>query len=446
MMRRWIGSLFGCGILSFAALMVVLCTAGAAFSAERYHLDITKPGFERIPIAIPNFKFTSSDQTQLAKEMSELLASDLDYSGVFRPLDPKGFLEDPQTMGVNAGDIKFPEWKRIGADFMARGIYQMRGSSISIEGRLFDVVNGKMILGKVYEGDARNWRAMIHSFADEILLALTGERGVFDTKITYVQSEGNNKEIYVVDFDGSNPTRVTRDQSIDLSPVWSPDGSQIAYVSYRDGAPKVYSVNLMSGANRLVAGFPGINISPSWRPGSSDLAVTLSKDGNPDIYLVSSSGQVISKLVHSWAINVSPDWSPDGRKLAYVSDETGSPQVYILDVGSGQKHRLTFSGNYNTSPSWSPKGDLITYSGMSGGRHNIFTIRPDGSDNRQLTNGEGDNEGPVWSPDGRMIAFSSTRQGGSAIWVLLTNGGGVRRLTRGGGQELPDWSPRRSGK
>lgn len=411
--------------------------------AQDINVNINKASFQRIPIAIPDFKYMTAEQTNFAHDMGELLANDLDFSGVFRPLDPKGFIENPQTMGLNAPEIKFPDWKRLGADFLVRGSYQVQGSSIKFEGRLFDVVGARMIKGKVYEGDARNWRQMVHDFADEILLALTGDRGVFDTKIAYVQSTGQGKEIFYCDFDGGNPVQVTRDNSIALSPNWNKDMSQLAYVSYRDGTPKVYSLNVRSGSQGLICGAAPMNISPAWRPGRNELAITMNKDGNPDIFLVSSSGQILQKLVHGWSINVSPDWSPDGRKLAYVSNESGNPQIYVLDVATGQKKRITFSGNYNTSPAWSPKGDWIAYSGVAGGQHNIFITRPEGGENKQLTSGEGNNESPTWSPDGRMIAFSSTRQGGPSIWALMTNGTGVRRLTRmAGSQELPDWSPR----
>ena len=433
----------GWGGILFALAFLVACNQPAY--AQRIYLDITQPTFQRLPIAIPDFKYRAPVQTGLAREMAETLSADLDYSGVFRPLDPRGFLEDPQAMGLTAGEINFPDWRRLGADFMVRASYQVEGSSLRIEARLFDVVAARMVMGKVYEGEARNWQPMIHRLADEILFAVTGERGVFDSKIAFVQAQGKNKEIFIVDFDGSNLVQVTRDNSLNLSPAWNSRMTELAYVSYKEGNAKIFGVNLQNGATRLICGYPGINISPSWRPGTSELAVTLSKDGSPDIFLVSSSGSIVQKLVHGWSINVSPDWSPDGRKLVYVSDETGSPQIYVLDVSTDQKRRITFSGNYNTSPSWSPKGDWIAYSGLSGGRHNIFMVRPDGSDTRQLTHGEGNNESPTWSPDGRMIAFSSTRQGSSSIWVLLTNGTGVRRLTRqGGGQELPSWSTRMS--
>lgn len=424
---------------------MVFCTvaffgAVAPVLADRAEIIITNSAFERIPIAIPHFK-TLGEQPQMSREMAEMLANDLDFSGIFRPLDPKGFLEDPQTMGLTAGEIRFPDWKRLGADYMVRAAYQAQGGSVRLEARLFDVVSGKMVFGKVYEGDARNAIHMIHRLADDILFALTGERGFFDTKIAFVEVQGGTKEIYVCDFDGGNPIQVTRDRNINLSPTWSSDGRYIAFTSFREGPSKIFSLSVADGSQRKLSDLPGI--SPAYKPGSSLLAATLTKGGQQDIYLLSQSGEVMQKLIQGWSINVSPSWSPDGSHIAFVSNETGNPQIYIADVASGQKRRLTFSGTYNTSPAWSPKGDFIAYSGTVGGRHNIFIIRPNGNENKQLTSGEGDNESPAWSPDGRMIAFSSTRQGGDAIWALATNGTGIRRLTRmSGSQEMPDWSPR----
>ncbi len=408
---------------------------------------ISPSGIQKVPIAVPDFKYMNPEQTHLAREMSDVLSNDLNISGVFRPLDRKGFLEDPQVMGLETSEIKFEDWRRQGAAFLARCSYQIQGNSIRLDGRLFDVAGMKMVgTPKSYAGELRAWRQMVHAFADDIMMMVTGERGVFDTKIAYVQSVGSAKEIFYCDFDGYNPVQLTRDNSIALSPSWSPDQSQLAFVSYKDGAPKVYGENVSNNSRYLISGFPGMNIAPAWRPGRNELAVALSKDGSQDIYLVSPPGQVVRKFGVGFgsSISVSPSWSPDGQKFAFVSNESGNPQIYIFDVATGQKKRLTFSGNYNVSPSWSPKGDWIAYSGREGGEFNIFIIRPDGGDNHALTNG-GRNEGPRWSPDGRNIAYSSTKQGGSAIRIMYSNGTGDWQLTRqAGAQELPDWSPRRN--
>ncbi|SPF38561.1 Protein TolB [Syntrophobacter sp. SbD1] len=440
-------SISGTAATFFIMLLAFILLGFAQSASSQVTLEISPSAIQKIPIAVPDFKYMTPGQTQLAREMSDVLSNDLNISGVFRSLDRKGFLEDPQAMGFEASQIKFEDWRRQGAAFLALCSYQIQGNSLRLDGTLVDIAGRKMVGSpKSYAGELRAWRPMVHAFADDIMMMVTGERGVFDTKIAYVQSVGNAKEIFYCDFDGNNPVQLTRDNSIALSPAWSPDQSQIAFVSYREGQPRVYGVNVPTGSRYLISGFPGMNITPAWRPGRNELAVALSKDRGQDIYLVSPTGEIIKKFGVGFgsSISVSPSWSPDGQKFAYVSNEAGNPQIYIFDVNSGQKKRLTFSGNYNTSPSWSPKGDLIAYSSGEGGGFNICIIKPDGSGNRELTSG-GRNEAPRWSPDGRMIAYSSNKQGGPAIRIMYSNGTGDWQLTRqGGAQELPDWSPRRN--
>ena len=361
--------------LLFLCCLLFLCAVGVRGAlAQTIYLDITNPNFQKIPIAVPDFKYMSSDQTELARQMAEVLRNDLDISGVFRILDPKGFLEDPQKMGLDASQINFANWKQVGADFLARASYQVQGNSIRLDGRLFDATGGTLVgTPKSYGGDSGAWREMVHAFANDILLMVTGQPGMFNTKIAFTQRVGGSKEIFECDFDGFDPVQLTRDHSIDLSPVWSPDGSRIAFVSYRDGSPKIYIMNVATRATHLVCGYQGMNITPAWRPGGNELAVALSKGGSQDLYLVNLSGQIVRKLGVGFgsSVSVSPNWSPDGQKLAYVSNESGNPQIYIYDVGSGQKRRLTYSGKYNTSPAWSPKGDSIAYCAQGGGGFNL---------------------------------------------------------------------------
>ena len=242
-------------------------------SGEVVELHIQGPTFQSIPIAVPDFKYMSPEQTQLARDMSEVLSNDLKLSGVFRPLDPRGFLENPQAMGLEASEIS-SGLEQTGRRFSGALLLQVQGYSIRLDGRLLDVAGRKLVGGKSYTGDLRAWRQMVHAFADDIMMMVTGERGVFDTKIAYVQSVGSAKEIFYCDFDGSNPVQVTRDNNIALSPSWSPDQSQIAYVSYRDGKPKVYGFNVSNNSSYLISGFPGLNITPAWRPGKNELAIT----------------------------------------------------------------------------------------------------------------------------------------------------------------------------
>ncbi|SHE30095.1 TolB protein [Desulfacinum infernum DSM 9756] len=431
-------------LLLAIALLVAAVSAREATAAQRVYIDITQPHFVQLPIAVTDLREEGPAGEGLGRLLASVVSNDLDLSGLFRVLDPRGFLGSGQDEGLTAAEIRFDRWRQVGAEFLVRGKCSREGSRLRVEYRLYDVVAQRLVVGKIYEGRVEDARVMAHRFANEILAALTGEPGIFDTQIAFVQAKDGVKEIFLMDIDGENLKQVTRDGSTALSPAWSPDARHLAYVSYFEGAPKLYVVDLFTGQRRNLCGYPGLNISPAWRPGGDGLAVTLSKDGNPDIYLVDLNGQVVRKLASSWAIDVSPSWSPDGKRLAYVSGETGNPQIYVLDLATGRKERLTYHGKYNTAPSWSPKGDWIAYSGMDKGLNNIYIIRPDGSEIRQLTHNEGDNEAPSWSPDGRMIAFTSTRQGGrAAVWVMLLNGEGVKRLTRlPGEQSLPDWSPR----
>ena len=435
---------------SFWILLLVLVGVSlwaSPLRAQRVYIDINQPSFEQMPVAIPEFKRQNEQQPRYAGELSGMLGNALDSSGIFRILDPRGFLGDPQGIGVELNTIRFDDWRRLGADFLVRGQYRVEGDQLALEMRLFDAVAGRTVVGKLYTGSQGERRRMIQRFADEILFAITGERGNFGTRIAFVQQQGKDREIYLVDFDGSNPVPLTQDHGINLSPAWHPSGNKIVYVGFQGRHTKLFAIDVGSGSRRVLAEYPGLNAAAAWRPGHGELAATLSMGGNPDIYLLNESGGVVRQLTKGWSIEVSPCWSPDGNRLAYVSSETGNPQVYVLEVAGGSSRRITFQGTYNTDPAWSPKGDLIAYTGQAHGAFQIFVIRPDGSGNRQLTSGAGNNESPTWSPDGRLIAFSSDREGSRAIWVTVVNGQGLRRLTHlGGEQRMPDWSPRTTEK
>lgn len=426
-------------------LLLYIFIMGTSSVSARVYIDITEPSFRQLPIAIPDFKRGETTHPELATTMAERLRKDLTLSGVFSCLDPSGFLENPQKMGTTVADISFPSWRRLGAEFLVRGQYYTRGDQLHLEMRFFDVVSGTMLVGQAYDGKVDDHPRMIHRFADEIMKYLTGVPGVFSTKIAFVNKEGEEQRLYMVDFDGSNPVLLTPQDNLVLSPHWSFDGMYIAYVGYKDISLMRLSLLIpSSGSIRTLYEGSGVIVAPRFHPSQPLLAVGLSLEGNPDIYLMNTSnGEVKKKLVGGWPIELPGSWSPDGRKLAYVSGETGFPQIYILDLETTHKMRLTFSGNYNTSPSWSTDGQWIAYSGKIDGYHQIFLIRPDGSEQIQLTSGNYNNEAPSWSPDGRMIAFHSSRSGKYSIWVMMKNGQNLRCLTNiSGEQMLPAWSPR----
>lgn len=415
----------------------------------KVYIDIRSPSFRKFPIAIAPFKPAQSgaDELKLGDRATEILSSDLTFSGFFALLDAKTFAGNgPSQPGAGASrleNIDFRGWANTGAEALIVGEVSYRDKSLTLEARLYDVVKKELIIGKRYIGEITDLSRMVHRFADEVIFALTGEHGLFQTKIVYVSAATGNKELYLMDYDGRNATQLTRHRSICLSPRFSPDGTKVAFTSYKAGNPDLYIKDLRSGQERRAAHFTGLNISPAWSPDSQRLALTLSKDGNPEIYSVRADGSGLVQLTHHPGIDVSPSWSPDGKKIAFVSNRGGTPQIYVMDVQGENVQRVTFEGNYNTHPSWSPRGDRIAFDSAAGGNHNICTIRADGSDYRILTANMGRCEMPSWSPDGRHLVFSSTRDGEPHIYLIDAEGTTIKRLTfQRGGDTYPNWSPR----
>jgi len=298
-----------------------------------------------------------------------------------------------------------------------------------------------MLVGKRYKGWLNDQRKMVRRFCSEVIFLLTGDRGIFNSNMAFVSKNSRNKEIYICEFDGYNPKKVTNHKSITLSPAWSWDGKWIAYTSYANGKPDLFIKHLKEKRGAVISK-KGYNTTPAWVPGQFALAATLSFSGDPEIYLLTGTGKIIKRLTYNWGIDLSPTWSPDGKKMAFVSKRSGTPQIYIKNIESGQAERLTFIGRYNTQPNWSPKGDKIVYSALEKGRSNIWVIGIDGDNAIQLTHNEGTSESPTWSPDGSLIAFSSTREGPSRIYVMTAYGTDQRRLLiLPGEQTEPKWSP-----
>ncbi|UCD33998.1 MAG: Tol-Pal system beta propeller repeat protein TolB [Desulfobacterales bacterium] len=409
------------------------------------YIDITNPFLRKIPIAIPVFKKMSLDHAtaKLSKETSDLLSTTLEFTGYFKIMDRDAFLLDPQNAAASSA-VKFHNWTSIGAELLVTGGVAIKDNRLEIELRVYDTFKEHMLVGKRYKAGLVDKRKIIRRFCSELIYILTGDRGIFDSKIAYVSTNSGHKEIYICEFDGYNPKRLTNHKSITLSPAWSSDGKWLAYTSYLKGKPDLYIKHLTENRRSVIAK-EGINISPAWVPGEFRLTATLSFSGDPEIYLLTGTGKMIKRLTKKRGIDVSPTWSPDGKKMAFVSKRSGSPQIYIKDIDSGRVNRLTFEGHYNTQPSWSPKGDRIVYSGMKQGRSDIYVIASDGQNLVQLTHNEGNNESASWSPDGSLIVFSSTREGPSRIYVMTAFGTDQRRLIAFPGEQTePQWSPRLS--
>ena len=391
---------------------------------------------------MPVFKTMSgSSEVDAAHKAADILSSGIEFTGYFKLIDRGAFLETPREKGITAVDLNFDNWTDIGAELLITGGLWVTDDTVRLEIRLFDTFKGSLLFGKRYGGDIVDLRQMVHRFCGEMLYRLTGNRGLFNSRIVFINKDNGKNAIYTCDFDGHGPRRVVEGEAITLSPSWSPDGRAIAYTSYAGGEPNISIRGMESGETRRIS-YEGINITPSWLPGSSKLAATLSVNGDEEIYLLTESGKIDKRLTDSWGIDVSPTFSPDGKKMAFVSKRAGTPQIYIKNLDTGGVRRLTFEGNYNTEPDWSPEGERIVYSGMNGGQADIFVIGTDGRGPTRLTHDAGSNESPAWSPTGTLIVFSSTRSGTAKLYVMTASGTDQRPLLDLAGEQLlPDWSP-----
>lgn len=407
------------------------------------YIDITKFSLRKIPIAIPLINITPQGQGGgLSFKTSDMLSDDLDFTGYFKILDRRTFQRN-DTKQIDPALINFKDWTGVGAELLITGNAVVKDKLVEVEFRLFDTFKNQLLVGKRYKGWQKDLRRIIRKFCSEVIHYLTGEWGIYESKIAFISTGTGNKEIYSCDFDGKNPKSITRNKSINLSPAWSSDGRWIAYTSFARGRPDLFIKNI-SGKRGAVVAKKGINTTPAWMPGKSMLAATLSFSGDQDIYLLTREGKVVKPLVKKWGIDTSPTWSPDGKQIAFVSSRSGTPQIYIKSIGSGKIKRITFEGRYNTQPAWSPRGDKIVYSAIERGEINIHLVDLKTSESIRLTYGTRKNESPTWSPDGSLIAFSSTRgKGGSKIYVMTSYGTDQRRLFSMPGQQTsPKWSPR----
>jgi TolB protein len=424
-------------------LTVILCVLAMACQANAQqagYIEVTAPGSRQLRLVVPPPRTSEQPSTfEPNKNIVDVLVNDLNLANV---VSAEQRQNPSQAKKISLIDMDFVPWLGAGFDLLIQSEFTLKDDRLTIEFRLFDVISRKPITSKRYLGAARDARRFSHSFADEVVRALTGEPGAFTTRIAYVSSQTGNKEIYVMDWDGSSPQPLTRNGSINMNPDFSPDGREIIYTSYKRSNPDLYRRSLNNAAEVLLSSRKGLNITGAWSPDGSKIALALSKDGDAEIYTMDKDGSHPVRLTVNPALDLYPAWSPDGKQLAFVSDRLGKPQLFVMNADGGNIRRLTTSGSYNVNPRWSPKGDRIAYSRMTDGVFHIFVIAADGSSEMQLTN-EGSNENPSWSPDGRFICYSSKRSSGDGIYVMRADGSGQTKVSQGKGAFFqPVWSPR----
>jgi TolB protein len=403
------------------------------------YIDINSPETRKFYLALPAITALGQLPQGMKEEVEKTITQDLIVADLFYL--PERAKLPPQAAYITEENVDFKQWEDVGIEFLLSIGLKAERDTISIEFRLFDVIQHIYIAGKRYKGSQGEVRVMAHRTIDEVIKQLTGERGIFQTKIAFVTDRAGNKEIALMDVDGRNAKMVTQNGSINIYPAWQPDGRSLLYTCFQRRNPDLYQAFLATGSSVLLSAVPGPNATAAWSPDGKGIALMMRGKDNTEIYLLNPQGKDPVQLTRSWDNKTSPAWSPDGKQIAFVSDRSGSPQIYILDLASQKLRRLTYEGGYNCSPAWSPKGDKIAFSRQEENGFQIYTIRTDGTDARRITR-EGNNENPSWAPDGRHIAFSSRRGGNYAIYMTTADGGGPWRVTTSESNETePAWSP-----
>lgn len=431
------------------ALLLALGVATPGPARAEVRIDITKGVVEPLPIAITSFAGAGGREAEVGAQISQVISADLERSGLFRPLDSKGFLQTPDQL--RAGEPRYPDWKAIGAQALVAGNTSATGDGrMKVDFRLWDVAAGQYMQGLSYSATTDSWRRIAHIIADAIYKRLTGEEGYFDTRIVYIAESGppNNrkKQLAIMDQDGANHQFLTKGDNLVLTPRFSPTAQEITYMSYFNKKPRVYLFNIDTGRQEVLGDFPGMTFAPRFSPDGNKVLMSMAQNGNTNIYLLDLRTRRQTQLTDAPAISTGGSFSPDGQRIVFESDRGGSQQLYIMNAdGSGVK-RLSFGeGRYGT-PVWSPRGDLIAFTRQRGGMFALGVIRPDGTGERILTESF-HVEGPTWAPNGRVLAFfrdlptGDGRGRSSKLYTIDVTGANERRMITPLDGSDPAWSP-----
>jgi TolB protein len=421
--------------LSMKRLLLLLGTSLVGLCAHaQLTIDITTSGGRQVPVAV----MPMAGDTSQPQSVSEVVAADLGRTGLFRLVNTAGVTPLP----TEPSEVNFGDWTQRNAEALVIGkIEPVSEGRVEVRFRLFDVQKQAQLASYSYVVAPAQLRATAHRIADVIYERLTGDKGVFSTKITYVVKRGRRYELQVADADGFNAQSVLAANEPIMSPAWSPDGSRLAYVSFDQKKPIVVVQNLAQGTTRIVAGFRGNNSAPAWSPDSRFLAVALSKDGLTQVYRIPANGGDAERLTESGGIDTQPAFSPDGQWIAFTSDRGGTPQVYRMPAAGGPAQRLTFEGTYNVGPRYSPDGRSLAFVQRDGGRYRIASLELATGQVTVLTDGTLD-DSPTYAPNGKMILYEA-QVGGRGQLAAVSGDGRVRqRLTSAAGDvQDPAWGP-----
>ena len=409
-------------------------------------IQITQGAEGALPIAIAPFAWQATAQPQTKRnsplDFAEVINNDLQRSGRFKPLN----IAKLPTTNPDVAQIDFNSWRNAGVRHLVIGKVASAGvNSYTVQFHLFDVLKGEEQLIYRFSSRQANLRRTAHQISDMIYKTLLGEDGAFNSQLAYisVQQRGNKRkyQLNISDIDGAQEQRILSSDEPLLSPAWSPDGSQLAYVSFEHKRTAVWVQTLSTGKRHQVAAWKGINTAPAWSPDGHQLALSLSKSGDPEIYILNLHSRQLKRITNNPAIDTEPAFSPDGKSLVFTSDRGGKPQIYKMAITGGKAQRVTFEGNYNTSASYSPDGQQLVFLNGNQGKYRIAVMNLASGQMRQLSKSNLD-ESPAFAPNGSMVIYASNEE----LAIVSIDGRIRQRVAIGNGAQIrePAWSPLRN--
>lgn len=423
---------------------IIFCVLMLCFvrtvSSQPLVIEINKFVEKGYPIAIVPFEWKGGDRP--AHSVSQIVEADLKRSGRFDTISKKDFLSHPHQRR----DVRYKDWRLLKAEYLVVGkMHQMAADRYKVQFELIDVLGKKKLEGFQITVRSHQLRKISHRIADVIFENITGIQGAFDTRIAYVtvikSAQRNRYQLKVADSDGYGPQTILQSSAPLLSPSWSPDGSQLSYVSFEKYNSQIYIQNVFSGKRNKVADYKGINSAPAWSPNGKNLAMVLSRDGNAEIYIYSLDTKELRRLTSHHAIDTEPAWSPSGKHIVFTSDRSGKPQIYRVKTSGGKAVRLTFEGKYNARASYSADGKRLALVTNQGDGYHIGVFHMDNRELQVLTNARLD-ESPSFAPNGAMILYA-TQAGGRGVLAAVSADGRVKQQLKfqQGDVREPAWSP-----
>jgi TolB protein len=421
-------------LLRLAAAPLPLGLFAAAPSRAQFRVEISGVGATQLPIAVVKFR----DEDRSPQPISAIVRADLERSGFFKPVDADGTPLDETSRPAMS------DWRGRNADALAAGsVLRLADGRYDVRFKLWDVVKGVELGGQATAVDPADLRLAAHRIADFIYEKLTGDKGVFSTRIAYVTKGGGRFTLRVADADGEGGQVALNSPEPIISPAWSPDGRELAYVSFESQKAVIYAQEVLTGKRRQIANFRGSNSAPAWSPDGQTMAATLSRDSGSQLYLMGRNGDNVRRLTTSQAIDTEPVFTPDGKSLFFVSDRGGGPQVYRISAAGTGIERITFGGSYNISPAVSPDGRTLAFVTRQGNAFKLQTLDLATAGAQPLTiTDTTDDESPSFAPNGKLIIYATRAQGRDVLMTTTLDGKIKARLvsTTADVRE-PTWSP-----